>query len=232
MHSVIRITPAQQQVATPAGPLEMLSIALRSPRGCVLVLGTSDQAREDLIDLMNELALHGYDTLATSLPDTMPAEAQDRAFEALLAVAVAAGWQTQQVAAVGYGTSAAQALRGASGRGLGASISIAPSSAHSLFEVAGAPSGAHLVDTPWLCLLGELAAPASRPAYDSFSELLAAHAPAFTRVVTYPGVGSDFYRRNVTPVEIAASYDHWQRVLEWLNVRVDQRQQPLADTRY
>ena len=54
-------------------------------------------------------------------------------------------------------------------------------------------------------------------------------APAYTQLVRYRGVGGDFYRKSTEPLEIAASYDYWQRTIEWLNLRVAPRLTPLAE---
>ena len=54
-------------------------------------------------------------------------------------------------------------------------------------------------------------------------------APAFTQLVVYPGVGPDFHRDAAPALVHAAAFDCWQRVVEWLNVRVSPRPTPYAE---
>ena len=51
---------------------------------------------------------------------------------------------------------------------------------------------------------------------------------SYSQVVTYPGVGEDFHRRSENGISFAASYDGWQRTVEWLLARVASRLTPLA----
>ena len=53
--------------------------------------------------------------------------------------------------------------------------------------------------------------------------------PVYTQLVTYPGVSGTFYQESAESLAHAASFDAWQRALEWFNLRVVPRPSQLAE---
>ncbi|MEO7944447.1 MAG: dienelactone hydrolase family protein, partial [Marmoricola sp.] len=114
--------------------------------------------------------------------------------------------------------------------GLGAAVSVSPT-AMTAGDEHLSPAICALaseVRTPWLGMLGEDDPAAPATACDELDTALRVDSPVYTQLVRYPGVGDDFYRPSSESLEIAASYDYWQRTIEWLNLRVQPRLTPLA----
>jgi carboxymethylenebutenolidase len=53
--------------------------------------------------------------------------------------------------------------------------------------------------------------------------------PVYTQLVVYHGVSGGFCRDSAEAVAHAAAFDCWQRIVEWLNLRVVPRLTPLAE---
>lgn len=212
MNDVIRIEPTR----TTIGSLSALEIALPgTPHGIVLLLCDDGALERDATARMNELAEDGYDTLAVEVGT----EVLD-AFPGLLRRAAARGWELEQVAVVGIGSGGLAALIAAAHHELAAAVSFSA-------PLRGTPVPGGPLRTPWLGMFGaeDVAAPG-----DDVRALVKAvdASDIFTEVVRYPRVGPDFHARLDDGVNYAASYDGWQRAVEWLNARVAPRLSPLA----
>ncbi|KRF14741.1 dienelactone hydrolase family protein [Nocardioides sp. Soil796] len=226
MNDVIMIDPTRSALDTATGPLPVLEISLPgTPHGVVLLfcdMGTLDR---DAATRMNHLAEDGYDTLAVEVGDGVL-----EVLPVLLQRAAERGWSAEQVAVVGIGTGGRAALTVAAHAELAAAVSFS-APLHGSTPHGSPPHSSPLPDrparTPWLGLFGaeDTAAPADRV------RTLAAtmsSSDVFTKVVRYPGVGPDFHARLDDGLNYAASYDGWQRTVEWLNARVAPRLSPLA----
>ena len=84
------------------------------------------------------------------------------------------------------------------------------------------------VVTPWLIMVGSSDPSAPAAALTSLAGVLDERAAKYTQVVRFPGVAADYYQRSTESLELAASFDYWQRTLEWLNAQVEPRPTPLA----
>ncbi|MDX2675077.1 dienelactone hydrolase family protein [Streptomyces sp. NY05-11A] len=231
-----RIEPTIERASFSRGSGRSLPVARIElggvPRGTVIVLCDAGGLERDAAGIMSGLAEHGYESLAVDLSSTEVIS--DR--EVLGDVAVLLGrfgergWSPEQMGLVGYGVGARAALLAAAEFELGAAVSVAPSGPPG--TPADAPPSlsraARPVRTPWLGLFGQ-EDPGARPeALDLLREHLR-DSPAYTQVVTYPGVARDFYRDARETLAHAATFDAWQRTLEWLELRVVPRPTPLAE---
>ncbi len=224
---LLRIRPQSLSLATGAGPVDAFEIELGGvPRGLVVLL-VDDPAGLDAFEIMNRFAEHGYETLS------VPGGAAAAGWPSVASRATSRGWTAEQTAVVGIGAGGRVALGLAASYGLGAAVSVSPPLTSALTSADasadGPPEQVGAVRTPWLGLFGEddPAAPAGQTS--RLAARLRAGSDVFTRVVRYPGVGRDFYRENADGLSYAASYDGWQRVLEWLDARVAPRLTPLAE---
>lgn len=217
-----RIEPVRSTADLSVGCVETAEVRLSGlPRGAALLLcargGLDSQAGE----LMNALAEHGYETLATDLSWLDLNDAgRLAAVEGLLDVLATRGWTREQVGVVGYADGGRAALIAAGATGVGAAVSLSPSG----WDDSDPP----VVNTPWLGLFGERDEACSPEDVADLGRRLA-DAPAFSRVVVYPGADADFFRGPADALGHAAAFDSWQRVVEWLNVRVAPRPSPYAE---
>lgn len=220
---VPRIDPVRSTRALAVGEVDTAEIVLFSePRGAVLLLCEPGGLDTHATGLMNALAEHGYETLATDLSVlALDDEGLRIAVEGLLDVLAERGWEREQTGVVGYADGGRAALVAARDLEVGAAVSMSPTALTDVTEPA--------VRTPWLGMFGEhdSAAPATAVAR---LEQQVGRGPAFSRLVVYPGVGADFHRASASSLDHAAAFDSWQRVVEWLNVRVDFRPTPFART--
>jgi carboxymethylenebutenolidase len=225
--TAVRIEPDVTEVPSGGRTLGVATVALGGvPRGAVVLLSGAGGLRHvEVVDAVNELAEHGYESVAADLgPD--PAEDDGVALEhlrTLLDRLAARGWDLDQIGVVGYGSGGRAALLAAAAMELGAAVSVRP--------VLPAGLGARPVDplrTPWLGLFGALDERTPPGSVAGFGEALAAGSPVFTQVVSYPGVTGEFVHDGLHPLTHAAAYDSWQRTVEWLNARVVPRPTPLA----
>lgn len=233
MSSAVHIRPREDVVDSPLGSVPIAQVDLGGvPRGAVLVLlGTSQDFAADAAQQLNALAAHGYEGIAADLG------AVNGSDEQLLGVATSLvdhlarrDWYGDQIGVVGYGLGGRIALLTAAGHRLGAAVGVSPTG---LASDDGGLTDAVLslapaIRTPWLGLVGEEDASAPAAACERLAAVLDEEAPVYTQVVRYPGVGGDFYHPASESIEIAASYDYWQRTVEWLNLRVQPRLTPLA----
>jgi carboxymethylenebutenolidase len=228
-----RIEPRAVAVGSPSGIVHATEIRLGGvPRGAVLVACDVGGLAVDAADVMNGLAAHGYVSVAADLFSTDATDAGVlEKVGALLAYLGGQDWSAEQVGVVGYGFGGRVALLAAAEFGMGAALSVSPAGiAAPLSE--GLPALTAVlrpVRAPWLGMFGgrdEGAPPAVVREVGSF---LASRSPAYTELVSYPGVGGGFYRGSAQAVVHAASFDCWQRTVEWLDLRVVPRPTPLAD---
>lgn len=219
---VPRIEPVRSALDMPDATLETAEIRLFGlPRGAALLL--VDQGGLDTLapELMNRLAEHGFESLAADL-STLARDGSGTgpAVEALLAALGERGWRHDQIGVVGYGAGGAAALEAARDLDLGAAVSVSPRGVLDIAEPA--------VRSPWLGMFGELDEEVPMTTLLDL-EARVWRGPEFSRLVVYPGVGPSFYRASASSLDHAASFDSWQRVVEWLNVRVAPRLSPFAE---
>jgi carboxymethylenebutenolidase len=213
--AVPRIVPSTGEIESPRGALRVAEIRLGGvPRGAAIVLCDAGALDRDAADAMNGLAEHGYESIAADLTRTGPVTDDDalRDVGLVLDHLGERGWSAEQIGLVGYGFGGGIALLAAAEFGLGAAVSVAP---------VGAPEPLP-VRTPWLGIFGD-----GGPW--SLGETLASRSPVYTELVSYPGVTGEFYRGSSEAPAHAASFDSWQRTVEWLNLRVVPRLTPLAE---
>jgi carboxymethylenebutenolidase len=232
--AIPRITPTRMDVVVAGVALRVAQINLPGiPRGAVILLGEVDRMGDQAVDLMNGLAEHGYESIAADLTAIDRELDDDRAIGALhdlVAHLATREWHEQQVGVVGYGVGGRIALRAAAELNLGAAVSISPDgvtrdSAHRPALV----DSVRPVSTPWLGMFGADDADAPRKAIARLADRLTDPSPAYTELVTYPGVDGDFFHESAEALGHAAMFDAWQRVIEWLNLRVVPRPSPYAE---
>lgn len=214
MSDLVLIEPTATSIPTPGGDVPVREITLGgAPRGLVCLLHDPDTPAIDVVEAMNRFALEGYESLAVS---AATCSTQD-----LLGRAAARGWEPEQVGMVGLGDGGTAVLAAARETGFAAAVSFSP--APDVDDVHRSPT----LRTPWL---GLFAAEAGPPAAEvrSLAHALDDGSDVFSHVVVYPGVGRDFHRSAESGLSYAASYDGWQRAVEWLNARVAARLTPLA----
>jgi carboxymethylenebutenolidase len=219
---VPRLEPVRSILDLPGATLETAEIRLFGlPRGATLLL--VDEGGLDTLapELMNRLAEHGFESLAADLSTLSEhGSGTGPAVAALLGALQERGWSHDQIGVVGYGQGGAAALEAARDLNLGAAVSVSP---RGVLDVADP-----MVRSPWLGMFGEHdeEVPLAR-VLDLEARVW--QGPEFSRLVVYPGVGAGFYRATASSLDHAASFDSWQRVVEWLNVRVAPRLSPIAE---
>lgn len=212
MSQVILIEPTR---ATLAGDLHACEIRLGgTPRGLVVLITEDSTPELEVVEAMNHVALEGFESLAvpatTGVADVALARAAER------------DWEPEQVGVVGIGAGGTVALDIARANQLGAAVSLSP--VPDVDAVVARPA----LRTPWLGLFGASAGDLSGDEVRRLEQALHDGSDVFSQVVVYPGVGADFHRRTEDGVSFTASYDGWQRTIEWLNARVASRLTPLA----
>ena len=232
MTSAVRIRPRADAVDSELGRVPIAQLDLGGiPRGAVLLLDSGGAFDSDAAQHLNELAAHGYEGVAADL------DAIDGTDEQLVGVVGSLlthlgrrDWQSEQIGLIGYGLGGRIALLASARFGLGAAVSVSPTDLtagdHHLSPTVGALAPA--VRTPWLGMLGEDDPAVPATTCEELDIALRLESPVYTQLVRYPGVGDTFYRPSSESIEIAASYDCWQRTIEWLNLRVQPRLTPLA----
>jgi carboxymethylenebutenolidase len=233
--AVPRITPRRIDVEVAGRPLPVFRLDLPGvPRGAVILLGEADRLGDQVIELMNGLAEHGYESLAADLGAVAALRDDGAAIAALRQlidhIGEARDWHGQQIGVVGYGYGGRIALRAAAELDLGAAVSISPAGLSGSHD--GRPAltaSVRPVDTPWLGMFGALDDDAPAEAVARLRERLTDPSPAYTEIVTYPGVDGDFFHESAEALGHAAMFDSWQRVVEWLNLRVVPRPTPYAE---
>jgi len=248
VETLIRIEPNLSEVRSPHGVIPVAEVRLGGvPRGAVVVLCDEGGFDRDSSEILNGLAEHGYESVAAELgvdgstldrePGTADAGVDARSgtdvvaeVDALLDHLRFRGWCDQQIGVVGLGAGGQIALRAASEFGLGAVVSISP---QSVSEMLGAEALSwvdqdRVIRTPWLGLVATRGPDHTKRILD-LESMLDERSPVYVQIVGYPGVAETFYRDSREAVEHAASFDAWQRTVEWLNLRVVPRPTPLAE---
>lgn len=242
MNKVVRIEPDRSSIETPHGPLELVEIALGgTPRGMVLLLCEQGGLEREAVDVVNMLAQHGYESLATEIVTGASEESQEtedplrgggvaQHLKAVIGLALERGWEAEQMGMVGIGLGGRAVLAAASSLHLGAAVSFSPTVNHTVSDgpdnlLNGAPPA---IRTPWLGLFGDRDAAAPPEDVRTLARSLDDHSDEYTQVVRYANVGREFYHRSGDGVSYAASHDGWQRAMEWLDARVTPMLTPLA----
>jgi carboxymethylenebutenolidase len=140
------------------------------------------------------------------------------------------GWDQEQIGIVGYGFGGRVALLAAAELNVGAAVSVSPDGVTRAADTRPAlMDTARPVVTPWLGMFGANDEAAPRHAILALADRLTEPSPAYTEFVTYPGVVGDFFYESAEVLGSAAMFDSWQRVIEWLNLRVVPRPSPYAE---
>jgi carboxymethylenebutenolidase len=234
VETVARIRPKLAEITATNGSLPVAELYLGGiPRGAVLLLCAAGQLSA-ADEKMNQLAEHGYESVAADL-SVVGAVRTDEAMIAdvrtLLDRLHERTWSDEQIGVVGYGLGGRASYLAAAEYVLGSAISVDPVGITS----STVPTLAPLVDEPrpartaWLGLIGAPGDGASPGGVARFAAALRVESPAYTELVSYPRVAGDFSRDSRDAVAHAASYDAWQRVIEWLNAHVAPRLTPLAE---
>jgi carboxymethylenebutenolidase len=223
---LVRIEPVRSQLTVGSVEIGMSEIRLPGvPRGMVLLLLPPDGLDDEAPELMNRLAAHGYESMAVE------AEAPSGTVKTLFEQAAERGWTTEQLGVVGVREGAELALRAAMELPIGAAVSISPR----LTSYSDEPGGpgrleamARALRAPWLCLVGGSDPAAPGPVVRSLAAALDEQAPVHGAVVSYPAAGPGFHRELGNGRSYDASYDAWERTVEWLGARVVPRLTPRA----
>lgn len=212
MSDVILIEPSRTELADGVPALE---IRLGGTQRGLIVLLTDDATPEvEVIEAMNTFAMEGFESLALRVSPGVETLAEARA--------KMCGWSAEQIGIVGIGAGGTLALDLARTRQFGAAVSLSP--VPDVASVAAAP----VLSTPWLGLFGAGAGDVTAAELVRLQKVLDDGSDIFSRVVVYPGVGADFHRRTEDGISFSASYDGWQRTVEWLLARVAARLTPFA----
>ncbi|MCW2779054.1 MAG: hypothetical protein JWN17_2779 [Frankiales bacterium] len=232
MSQALRIEPVEGTMTAGDGEHRVLEISLPGvPRGLVVLLCDDGGLAGHAGEVLNDLAHHGYESLAVEVAGDgrgpLPPDAVLVALQALLARAAERGWSPEQVGVLGVGSGGLQALVAAALFELGAVVSLSPTRRGGAVAL---PDVVATVRTPWLGLFGADDPSAPVEEVRALGRRLEGASDVFTAVVRYPGVGRDWYRSDTSDgVSYAASYDGWERVFEWLGARVAPRLTPLAE---
>lgn len=231
MSAGIRITPAMFDVLVDDGTVPGRAMSAGEillggvPRGAAIVLTDGAGLGYRAIDAMNSLAEHGYESIAVD-PSVM-GDVTDRqlvaAVESLVVRLARRGWSRDQIGLVGYELGGRAVLLASAALSLGAAVSVSPTGWSEITDRAPA------LVTPWLGLFGEDEGDADVLGLRRFAGRVYERSPEYTQVVCYPSAGAQFYRDDHDHTGRAASFDAWQRVLEWFNLRVVPRPSPLAE---
>ena len=227
MSEVILIEPVVTRLTLGAGDVAVSDIALGGvPRGAVVLLAEPGELTRSVPDLANRFAAHGFDSASAEVP----IDADDDTVTALVGGLIdhlrARGWRIDQTGVVGFGTAARAAYLAAATFPIGAAVSAA------VKDTSGARThdlGPVSVHAPWLGMFPVADPRVDGDAIRTFGDEVYRLSPVHTEVVGYQGVAESFYRDSRDPVEHAASFDCWQRTLEWLNLRLVPRPSPLAE---
>ncbi|PPJ25569.1 dienelactone hydrolase family protein [Nocardia nova] len=221
MNDPVLIRPMSSTLAGDATSVPVLEISLgATPRGLVLLIcGPGDLHRAGPA-LMNRLAEHGYESIAAETGHG------DRGVDVLVARASERDWTAEQIGLLGVGRGGRSVLTVAAERDFAAAVSFCdgaePNDGTPLRDFDG------LIRTPWLGLFGADDPGVTADDLGLLTTQLASRSRVYAQVVSYPRVGADFYRHGEDGPSYAASYDGWQRTIEWLDARVAPRLTPRA----
>ncbi|OXR41256.1 hypothetical protein B7C42_06654 [Nocardia cerradoensis] len=214
MDEPVLIQPTASILSGSTKPVPALDISLGgTPRGLVVLICERGALNREGPGLMNRLAEHGYESLAVEAGSV---DASD--LDVLMARADDRNWIDEQIGLVGVGHGGSAVFEAAAQRELAAAVSISPAA-----DGPGLLDFDDVVRTPWLGLFGDADPSVSADDRRALASRLAARSQIYTEVVSYPGVGRDFYRYGDDGPGYAAYYDSWQRTVEWLDARVAPR---------
>lgn len=229
MDATIRIRPDSSQLVLGERTVPMHTLWLGGiPRGAVLILLDADSTDYDSAEAMNELATHGYESLAAVQPADLDDESRAALVDLLVARLAERGWTGEQIGVIGFGTGGSAALLAAVDATFGGAVSVAPTGLATLLTEPDRLSDVRL-RTPWLGLFGSKDASVSGEVLADLRSTLESQTPVYSEVVQYPGVAGGFYRDSHRPLVHAAAFDAWQRIVEWLDAMVVPRPTPLAE---
>jgi carboxymethylenebutenolidase len=239
VHPAIRIKPSVAELRSRRGPITVAELYLGGvPRGAAVLLCAWGAEETDTAELMNRLAEHGYESVAADIARGADADGAPLSDDGLVSDVLTLldrlalrGWAHEQIGVVGYGLGGRAALLAASECTLGAAVSVNPSgvataTGERLPTLLDSPRG---VRTPWLGMFGDRGEQAGRAAAGRLGSALDKLSPVYTQLVVYRGVAGDFYRDSPESAAHTAAFDCWQRIVEWLNLRVVPRLTPLAE---
>ncbi len=236
METAAYIEPSISEVVSDGRRVSMASVLLGGvPRGAVIVLSDIGASSADTAQTMNRLAEHGYESVAVDLGSASPnvAEQADLAaladVEVLVQILAERGWSREQTALVGYGYGGRVALIAAAVATFGAAVSIEPAADEQLLGNPNQIGGGNGVLTPWLGLFSGVGETTQAQSLHTLRRWLWSHSLAYSQIVTYPGTTPAFYWESPDVAGHAAAFDCWQRVIEWLNLRVVPKPTPLAE---
>jgi len=226
MDEVFRIRPTLGHVVVDDTSIPVADIELGGvPRGAALILCDPDDLQSTSDDMGNRFAEHGYESTTADVSAVLGRDdSATRAIDALLDHVARRGWSPDQVGVVGYGPAGRAAFLAAASFPVGAAVTAA-ARLDDVVPPMGSPTA---VRVPWLGMFAADAPEHEATRFRAFAERIDAASPAYTTVLAYPHVSGAFYRTSREPWEHAASFDSWQRTLEWLNLRVVPRLTPLA----
>jgi carboxymethylenebutenolidase len=232
VQSVVRITPNRERLVHAGGSLEVAQIALGGvPRGAALVLCSARQRGGEDAHVLNGLAAHGYEGIAATVDGIEGLDAHVSVVEKMMERLARRGWHPGQVGLVGFESPIRLAARVGADAEFGALVTVSPTG---LVEdgtdrlARDLPALVSGVVSPWLIMAGSRDPSAPAAALTFLAGVLDERAAKYTQVVRFPGVAADYYQRITESLEVAASFDSWQRTLEWLNAQVEPRPTPLA----
>lgn len=220
--NALPITPAPITIRFDQNSLHAKEIRLgASPRGSCIVVTDASSTRGDDDEVMNVLAVHGYESIGLTARSA-PGDDDGRA--GILAAAEhldARERVRDNVGLLGVGAGARTVLRSA-GLRFAAAVSMSPTEGYDA-RVARTwlrTASAQPVRTPWLGLFADPGGGGLRPAIDDFGDALDRISPVCVHTVTYGGVAAGFHRDTGGSAVHAASFDAWQRAIEWFNLQV------------
>lgn len=228
MDALIRVTPTRRAVAVGTRTISAEQVILGGvPRGAALVLCEADDLGPGSAAVANDLIMQGYEPLVAEIGDATSERDHRAVAGALLGVLAERGWEHQQVGVLGYGAGARAALTAAFVFDLGAVVSVSSSAADVAGHAADLLDRPAVMHAPWLGVFTGTEGPAARTV-DDLRRRLRAQAPVHTQVIAYGGGPARPHREGRDAIDHAASFDSWQRAMEWLNLRVVPRPTELA----
>ena len=159
MTSAIRIRPRVDAVDSALGRVPIAQLDLGGiPRGAVLLLSAGGDFEADAAQHLNELATHGYEGIAADLDAIEGTDGQlVEVVGSLLGHLRRRDWEDEQVGIIGYGLGGHLALLSSARFGLGAAISVSPTTMTTGDDHLSAAmvALASRIRTPWLGMFGE-----------------------------------------------------------------------------
>jgi len=230
MDNVLRIRASLGMVNHLGAAIPVAEVGLGGvPGGAVLMLSEQGELEATADEFGNRFAEFGYESTTADLGAAFELTgARDEQITAAVGALIEhvgrRGWSPDQIGVVGYGRAGRGSLLAAGAFPVGAAVS----SAARLDDVAPQNAPAVRPTAPWLGMFAQDPSDPGGRRVKAFAVRIDATSPVHTTVLAYPRVTAAFYRDSREPWEHAASFDCWQRTLEWLNLRVAPRPTVLA----